>query len=126
MTQPMTDARLDWIAKVGGCDFCDPSLIECTNEIRRLREELASRDMHADLNRRTAEALGKPSEGVGSSWHDIPECVRRLREENERARELLVEWQKAYTAYLDLDRTDDLMFEEPSDKTGTFLDGVKP
>lgn len=39
-----------------------------------------SRALHADLNRRAATALGKPFEGPGSSWHDIPECITRLRE----------------------------------------------
>ena len=37
-----------------------------------------SRALHADLNRRAAAALGKPFEGPGSSWHDIPECIERL------------------------------------------------
>lgn len=40
-----------------------------------------SRALHADLNRRAAAALGKPFEGPGSSWHDIPECITRLREQ---------------------------------------------
>lgn len=43
-------------------------------------EESASADLHADLNRRAAKALGKPTEGDGSSWHDIPEWIDRLRE----------------------------------------------
>lgn len=51
--------------------------------IKELEEELegqeASAELHANLNRRAAKALGKPSEGTGSSWHDIPECIEGLR-----------------------------------------------
>ena len=36
-------------------------------------------DLHADINRRTAVALGKPTSGEGSSWHDIPEQVAALK-----------------------------------------------
>jgi hypothetical protein len=51
---------------------------------RELREELAAEiragDLYRELNRRTAEALGKPFDGKGSSWHDIPDRVRALQE----------------------------------------------
>ena len=60
----------------------DRDMLKFFRELERLREEIkgaeASRQLHADLNRRTAEALGKPHEGKGSSWHDIPECVAHL------------------------------------------------
>ena len=54
----------------------------------RADEETKAGDLHRDLNRRTAEALGKPSEGDNSSWHDIPDQVRDLK----RKADLLAEW----------------------------------
>ena len=42
-------------------------------------EEEGRADLHADINRRVAAALGKPPQGEGSSWHDLPECVSALR-----------------------------------------------
>jgi hypothetical protein len=54
------------------------------DEVKRLREELAAAearaDMHADLGRRTAEALGIPLE---EGRADMPEVAARLRAENE-------------------------------------------
>lgn len=44
----------------------------------RVKEEEAAGDLHRDINRRTALALGKPLSGEGSSWHDIPERVSAL------------------------------------------------
>lgn len=41
-------------------------------------EEFRS-EMFADIVRRSAQALGKPFEGEGSSWHDVPECIASLR-----------------------------------------------
>ncbi len=59
------------------------SLAECCQEIRRLREDILSERaasyIHIALNRRAAEALGKPVVGKGSSWHDIPEQIRALQ-----------------------------------------------
>ena len=36
-------------------------------------------DLHANLVRRTAAALGKPTSGEGSDWSDIPEQVAALK-----------------------------------------------
>lgn len=70
-------------------------------EVARVKRELggqiASADMHRELNRRVAEALGKPTEGEGSSWHDLPECVARIRQDldgvtaESGAREVIIE-----------------------------------
>lgn len=60
------------------------------SEVMRLQGELAeamesegdfehSAELHSSLNRRAAKALGKPFEGAGSSWHDIPEQIEALR-----------------------------------------------
>lgn len=76
--------------RIEGAHACDKDAC-----IKELKEELAiaeaSARLHAGLNRRAAKALGKPREGTGSSWHDIPECitalcsrVEELEEENER------------------------------------------
>ena len=45
----------------------------------KLDAETKRADLHADINRRAAAALGKPTTGEGSSWHDIPECITRAR-----------------------------------------------
>ena len=37
--------------------------------------------LHSDLNRRAAEALGKPIEGECSTWSDIPESITELKAE---------------------------------------------
>ncbi len=58
---------------------CDEELLTAYKV--KLREAEIQRDLHADLNLRAAEALGKPSEGEGSSWHDIPERIEQLRRE---------------------------------------------
>lgn len=42
-------------------------------------EASAETELFADIVRRTAEALGKPRTGKGSSWHDIPECVAAIK-----------------------------------------------
>lgn len=58
--------------------------------IASLRTDLAMEenrgDLHSDLNRRAHFALGGTAEGDGSSWHDIPERITRLRSELEQAR----------------------------------------
>lgn len=64
----------------GGCDACKPII----NAIRALpaavsEEASAETEVFADIVRRTADALGKPRTGKGSSWHDIPECVAALK-----------------------------------------------
>jgi hypothetical protein len=41
-------------------------------------EARASAALHARIVERSARALGKPMEGEGSSWHDIPECIAVL------------------------------------------------
>lgn len=52
-------------------------------DVARLREErddeIKVGDLHRSINRRAAEALGKPQEGERSSWHDIPEEITALR-----------------------------------------------
>lgn len=59
------------------------------NVIAELREKLADEerrgDLHADLNKRVAEAIGNPFTGPGSSWHDLPEKVAALRTRAEAA-----------------------------------------
>lgn len=56
--------------------FFDARVAELEAEIQ---DEEHSRELHASLNRRAAEALGKPPFGEGSSWHDIPEQITALR-----------------------------------------------
>ena len=63
----------------------DRALGDAVLRLRRVADltaELADsekmRELHADLNRRTAAALRKPAFGDGSSWHDIPEIVKVL------------------------------------------------
>jgi hypothetical protein len=67
-------------------------------EVKRLREELAATearaDMHADLGRRTADALGIPLE---EGRAHMPEVALRLRAENETFRQRYVT-QTAYDA----------------------------
>jgi len=84
MTEPMTDEQLSddielWSGSHEPTEVPKDYIYRLCVEIRRLRAEVAdtekAREMHAEINRRTAEALGKPHEGEGSSWHDIPEWV---------------------------------------------------
>lgn len=49
-------------------------------------KEEARADMNAELLRRTAKALGLPTEGPGSSWADMPEKVSSLRLQLAQAR----------------------------------------
>lgn len=69
--------------------------------IASLRDELedavAGNELHAGLNRRAALALRKPSQGAGSSWHDIPECIEKLRA---RIKELEEDAKRRLIAYL--------------------------
>lgn len=63
---------------------------EATDEILKLIAEVdelgKTVELHASISRRTAEVLGKPLEGKGSSWHDIPEGVAKLQKVAEAAR----------------------------------------
>lgn len=60
-----------------------PSCAAHLREVERLKVEVESEqrsgDMHRELNRRVADALGKPRSGTGSSWHDLPEQVAALK-----------------------------------------------
>lgn len=47
-----------------------------------IKDKNASLTLQGDLNRNAAKALGKPFKGEGSSWHDIPEQIIRLRKEH--------------------------------------------
>lgn len=66
------------------------------NVIAELREKLADEerrgDLHADLNKRVAEAIGNPFTGPGSSWHDLPEKVAALRTRAESAEAKCAHW----------------------------------
>lgn len=55
-------------------------------------DEIRAGDLHRELNRRTAEALGKPFEGPNSSWHDIPEQVATLRAEHDTLKAASLRW----------------------------------
>lgn len=73
-----------------GCGFCLRDRLKeaearCKMLAREAADEVRSRELHADLNRRAAKALGKPFEGEGSSWHDIPECIVALKDRVEAA-----------------------------------------
>jgi hypothetical protein len=46
-----------------------------------VEDEERATNMYVDIIRRTAKALGKPFEGPGSSWHDLPKWVERLKAE---------------------------------------------
>ena len=67
----------------------DRLLAERDGEIVELKQKLADEerrgDLHADLNKRVAEAVGNPFSGPGSSWHDLPEKVAALRTRAEAA-----------------------------------------
>jgi hypothetical protein len=73
----------------GGTPICE--------EVQRLREELAASesraDMHADLGRRTAEALGIPLE---EGRAHMPEVAGKMRAENEALKSALLD----ATAYM--------------------------
>ena len=56
---------------------------ELINEVEDLKLSL---DLHEDLNRRAAKALGKPFAGPRSSWHDIPEEILQLKKEIKQLR----------------------------------------
>jgi len=51
---------------------------EVEKKVYELEGSERAAEMHSNLNRRAAKALGKPFEGPGSSWHDIPECIERV------------------------------------------------
>jgi hypothetical protein len=48
-------------------------------------------------------------------------ALSEAQAEVHRLRNLLKSWLDAYTAYLDLDRTDDYMFDKPCDETEAIL-----
>ncbi len=87
-TQPRTtppDVECAYHAAVSGSLEATRAALETCHD--ELTGEEKSRDMHADLNRRAALALGKPFEGENSSWHDIPEQITALRAKLEKLRE---------------------------------------
>lgn len=82
----------------------DRLLAERDGEIVELKQKLADEerrgDLHADLNKRVAEAVGNPFSGPGSSWHDLPEKVAALRTRAEAAEAkcdaIRVQWQSLH------------------------------
>jgi hypothetical protein len=103
-------------------------------ELAALRAELEAENkranLHADLNRRAAQALGKPECGNGSTWHDIPEWITRLRAERDAlraaAREVLSQHYRVSTAtrsyvITNVDARDDAIAA-----LAAALEGVKP
>lgn len=92
----VTDATADvWLKADLGIPFegsIDGAMRAACGEIVALRARMedaeASRELHVKINKRAADALGKPSEGERSSWHDIPEEITTLRARMEDARKL--------------------------------------
>lgn len=76
----------------------EKTIEELHGEIHDLQGSL---DLQSGLNERTAKALGKPSEGEGSSWHDMPECVADLRKQLAEANSQLAIRDRDLTAALD-------------------------
>lgn len=80
----------------------DRLLAERDGEIVELKQKLADEerrgDLHADLNKRVAEAVGNPFSGPGSSWHDLPEKVAALRTRAEAAEAKCAEYRDTFTA----------------------------
>lgn len=83
-------------------------LQDANTHIKKLEVDLkiaeASAALHAGLNRRAAKALGKPTVGTGSSWHDIPEWIETLRarciNRHERLLQKIARQEKEITALL--------------------------
>jgi hypothetical protein len=71
---------------LSGCHYEDLArqLMSMATQVEEGKADLAaeveSGNLHRDLNRRAAEALGKPFAGEGSSWHDIPDQIAHLKE----------------------------------------------
>jgi hypothetical protein len=78
--------------------------------VQELKDTEASLDLLADLNRGTAEALGKPKEGEGVSWLDIPEWVAKLRDERDQMK-------KVYDVALRYHKICQRAYEEPNEAT---------
>lgn len=63
---------------------------KCAELEKEVADEERRGDLHADLNKRVAEAIENPFTGPGSSWHDLPEKVANLKSEYEYQRDAVM------------------------------------